>query len=219
MDILSVFKKSAIPAADKDFLTLCRRVEPNYTSSELVVASFQKTVFTNLINEYENLLNEMYMQRTDRNPAIKKIEETKKKNYEAVTFVKLYIKEKFGKDMAERYYPEFGLTKSSRGYNLPYAQEAHAAALEKMLSAVNKNGFAANKFGAAFWEPAIVEYKTLIATNNVTTESISGFGSRKNDLKEMLKTGLNQIRLIIRANYPNNYKAEWRKMGFLNERL
>ncbi|HAN79284.1 MAG TPA: hypothetical protein DCQ31_16710 [Bacteroidales bacterium] len=212
-------KKSNIPAGDAEFLALCKTVSDNYSKSNFEIDSCSKQQLAAMVSEYKNLLTEMYEQRTDRNPAIKDIDAARKKHDNALSYVKAYITDKYGKQNAPSYFAEFGIERQNGAYKLPFAQDMRAVGLDKMVKALQKHGFTENTYGVNFWAPLAIEYKRLLELNLQATGNISSYGAQKNEIKDQLKQGLTNIRFFVRAKFPTTYNAEWRKLGFLKERF
>ncbi len=211
--------KSDIPSGDRKFLELCKNVSANYSASNFEIESCTKSQFANLVQTFDNLLNEMYVQRSNRNPAINLIDAARKEHDAKLSYVKAYITEKYGKENANRYFPEFAIERRGGAYMLPFAQDMRAAGLFKLTAALRKHNFIENTYGANYWEPIANKFQNLLELNRQTTGTIAVSSAEKNNIKDQLKKSLTSIRYFMKSRFPDTHKAELRKLGFLKEWL
>ena len=79
------------------------------------------------------------------------------------------------------------------------------------------HGLAGGKYGVAFWEPIAQEYNKLQPKVAKATGDRAAEVGDKATLVAQATALLVAVLLLIEANYPNTYKAERRKFGFLKE--
>jgi len=215
---LNPFRKNPIPTNDQDLYALAKRVSTNYQLANFEVQSVSKAYFADLVQQFEVALGDMHEKRTDRNPAITKIAELRKINNSKIQHVKNYLTDKYGKDMAKRYYADFGIEKKGLKYILPPGMDVHYQSLLKLTAALPKHGFENNNYGLPFWQKQMNEYKTLIDLSTRSTEAISSHSAAKKKIKKQISESLVSIRFTIRGNSRGDYAAGWREIGFLDER-
>ncbi len=205
--------KSNIPSGDAQFLAMSQTVSDNYSKAIYEIDSCTKQELAAMVLEYKNLLTEMYEQRTDRNPAIKDIDNARKLHDTSLSYVKAYITDKFGKSNAPSYFPEFGIERQNGSYRLPYAQDMRAVGLDKLISGLQKHGFIENTYGLKYWVPLSAEYKRLLEVSSQATGNIASYSAKKNEIRDRLNQGLTNLRFFVRGKFAKSYKAEWRKLG------
>jgi hypothetical protein len=137
---------------------------------------------------------------------------------DAVSYVKVYIVDKYKKESATSYYSAFGISYINKNYIIPKDQNSRSAALALMIEAIAVNGFGAKEFGTAFWTDVKAQYDSLLSNALATDSQVATKVGDKNILKKELKKGLNAIVLVIKGNYPDSYKAELRNWGFQKEK-
>lgn len=136
----------------------------------------------------------------------------------SISYVKGYIVDKYKKDVAPSYYASFGIEHIGERYVLPADQNKRLAALGLMVTAIAAQGFGTKEYGTTFWTTIKTNYAALLATANTTDSTILVKVGDKNVLKRDLKKGLNALVNVIKANYPDTYKAELRNWGFQKEK-
>lgn len=117
------------------------------------------------------------------------------------------------------YYGEFGIEKIGSTYTLPHDRARRAEALRKLAAAVARpqHGLADGKYGRAYWEPLAEEYNRLQPQTAQATGARATEVGGKNVFRDDAEAVFVSLLLLIQANYPKTYRAEYRKFGVLKE--
>ena len=212
-------KKGNVPAADVDFGKVAKDVAIAWNSKpEITLAWATVAQFTAETTEYNAKLA-LRMQAGGNRPQITQaLFQIDTEMDDALAYVKGYILERYKKEAAPSYYSAFGIVHKTNKYVFPKDRNNRLASLELMLGGLIDHGFGDKDYGTNFWEDKKNKYETLLneATNNDGNISIKV--SSKNLLKEALKKKMNALINVLRANYPDSYKAELRAWGFQKEK-
>jgi hypothetical protein len=134
----------------------------------------------------------------------------------AVSVVKSYLIKKYETEAAAvPYYSKFGMVKTGNSWKLPRDNDKRKLALPILKAAIIEEGFAAEKYGTAFWDATITSYNNALAATTSTVKTISSGVSAKDELRLQLEKHLNAIINLLKANYPDTWQAELRAWGFL----
>ena len=103
---------------------------------------------------------------------------------------------------------------------LPRTQTQRREALCKMISALEKHGFAKKKHVTSFWKPLASEMDGILTLKSDTAGAKAQQTQQKNVLKATVQQNLQQIIHAVKSNFPNKkeYDAELRRLGFQKER-
>ena len=120
----------------------------------------------------------------------------------------------YGKDESVKRYKEFGIEKAGYLYRLPLDMDMRLLALQDMVAGLHRYSYTEQKYGTAFWEEILTQYKELrdeIVEENTDTSSAS---ERRKELKAQVEQILNGIIQEIKAMYPKGYETEIENFGF-----
>jgi hypothetical protein len=217
--IVKPTKTGNVPAADIDFGKVIKNVSAKWTASPwLTLQWLTSAQFASNSNAFENTLTARLQTGSTRSQTTQALKVLDKTIDDALVYVKGYLTEKYSKESAKSYYAAFGIVHVKAAYVFPRDQNSRAASLGLMVDAITANGFEDKEYGTAFWTPIKSQYNALLqAATSIDGKVATKVGS-KNLLKKDLKKGLNAIVLAIKANYPDNYKAELRNWGFQKEK-
>ena len=174
--------------------------------------------FADMAAQFHAGINNALAIKAALKPLEQGIKDLNKKIMEGLPNIKNYLTEKYGKDGALAYYQEFGIVKEGTAYILPAMQEKRDDSLVMMLKGINAEGFNAVKYGKEYWQPISNRYSVLLKQSNDFTRNLSKEVSDKKVRAKSIKRVLNSLIYLIKANYPDTYKAEMRKWGFLKEK-
>lgn len=212
-------KKGVVPVTDVNFGEVITSVSKKWASSNwLSLQWLTAAEFDTNAKNYNTVLNARLKEGSTR-PQITKALGTLDKTIDgALSYIKIYITEKYKKENATSYYPEFGIEYKINNYLFPADQNKRLLALDLVIAALQTHGFENKEYGVAFWTPIKAQYKLLLEQALAKDGEVSVKVGDKNALKNNLKKGLNAIVNTLKANYPDSYKQELRNWGFQKEK-
>ena len=212
-------QKGNVPVADVDFGNVLNTVSTKWTASPwLTLQWLTSATFATTAATYQTTLSARQQTGSTRSQTTQALKIVDKIIDDAVSYVKVYIVDKYKKDMAKSYYAAFGIAYINKNYLMPKDQNSRTAALTLMINAIALNGFGAKEYGTVFWTDIKEQYDILLTIATNTDSQVATKVGDKNILKKDLKKGLNAVVLTIKANYPENYKEELRNWGFQKEK-
>jgi hypothetical protein len=218
-EALKINKKSNVPTSDIDLGTVATDVSATWlTKPELILLWINQIGFNEIAVNYNKDLAERLELGGDRPQITQTLKEIDIYIDEHLSYVKDMIVKKYKKKSAASYFPAFGIVHKIDKYIIPADQNSRLAALKLMLSGIVTHGFGADEYGTAFWEPVYENYKTSLGQAKLTDGGVSAKVSSKNTHKNELKKALRALINLIKANYPDTYKAELRTWGFQKEK-
>ena len=128
------------------------------------------------------------------------------------------LKEKYGPDLFEAHFAQFGIVKVGHSYLYPRDRASRRNALKLTLGALEVNGMASMEFGLNYWQAIYTKYGAYLDNTITTDGNVSGFVKDKNQAKAIIKKSLNCLILVLRGNYPDTWKQVLREWGFQKEK-
>jgi hypothetical protein len=212
-------KTTNVPLADIDFGSVVNKVKDKWNiSAWLTLQYITYADFEPKAEQYITILNTRINYGKNRPKITNDIKLINKEIDSKISNVKGYIADKYGKENAISYYPSFGIEHYKKSYIIPKDQNSRSEALDLMVKAIIENDFIDKTYGKTYWEDIKVRFDALLLAASQLDSSVSNAVGDKNILKKELKKILNSIVLIIKANYPENYKQELRTWGFQKEK-
>ena len=210
--------KPSMPVADSDFLATHRLVANTWLATPAITLIWANaTDFNTMVGDYGTALGERRSAGGDRPSNTNTLETLDAKIEEAVIEVKTYIEGKFKKKNAPSEFPRYGMVHRYQRYQLPYDRQERFDSLDMMIAAIATDGFGANDFGTAFWTAMKADYKAAMKAAVDTDSKVSSKVSSKGQLKKDIQKIAVALRLVIRGNYPETYKAVYREWGWQKE--
>jgi hypothetical protein len=133
-------------------------------------------------------------------------------------YLKGYLKDKFDKENAPAYYPQFGIVKQGESSSFPKDRNKRQAALVLTVKAMAAHEFEDKKFGLAFWKDISDRYTATLQLSVNTDSSVANLVSAKNEARKQIQKTLNALIHIIKGNYPDTYASVLREWGFQKEK-
>ncbi|TDP58689.1 hypothetical protein [Flavobacterium dankookense] len=218
-ETLKINKKSNVPTSDIDLGKVVTDVSATWlTKPELTLLWTNQIAFNDTAVDYNKDLTERLALGGDRPQITQTIKDLDVTINEHLSYVKDMITKKYKKKNATSYYPAFGIVYRNKRYAIPSDQNTRLASLKLMLSGLVAHGFEADEFGTAFWQPIHDQYELFVNNASTTDGNVSAKVSSKNTYKKELNKTLRALINLIKANYPDTYKAELRTWGFQKEK-
>ncbi len=216
-EVKAVVKKLLIPRNDINLISTAEKIVDRWRESGYLLSYITVDEFETTLAEYKTIVQQRIATGAQRTPMSKRLGELDRIINKSLEYVKAYIAEEFEKANAVSHYGKFGIIRTSSGYKFPSDRQKKLEATKILINALTEHGFDTRKYGVAHWQPIYDEYTALLGTNVENTGNISKFIGDKEPLKQLVIDTLRSLTHLIRANYPNNYKAIYRNWGLQKE--
>ena len=217
--IVKPSKKGVVPVTDVNFGKVITSVSNKWGSSSwLTLKWLTAAEFDTNAENYNTVLNARLKEGSTRPQTTKALAILDKTINGALSYLKIYITDKYKKESATSYYSEFGIEYKTKKYAFPRDQNKRLLAIGMVIAALQTHGFKDKEYGVAFWTAIQAQYKLLLEQAIASDGEVSVKVGDKNALKNNLKKGLNAIVNALKANYPDSYKQELRNWGFQKEK-
>lgn len=213
-----VRRRSMVPQADMDLRDVAMKVSAAWKSTALTLAYTTPDAFEQTVVDFAVMIDERMNLDASRRPLTGELTEMDAAINNHLSNVKAYIAEQFGKDRAQDYYPEFGILKIGKTYQLPIDRNERLTSLERLVSALTKYSLVNQRYGVNFWKEVQARYSQLLYQAGSTDSRRSARVKDKNELKRDLKKTLQSLVLLVQANYPDTWKSVLRQWGFQKEK-
>lgn len=227
-----VKKTKTLPFKDAEIRDLAITIIPHWRGSGLNLLWISVADFEVKAQEFATELKTRTDEGGSRSPLVKRLKDLDKKINAHISYIKTYLVAQYGKENASSYYVQFGLerkrssyTNNSNGteqsktsYQLPTDRNLRLTALQQTVQAMQQHGFTSQTYGYTFWNDIYTEYEQLTRGIVDSASAISSAVSNKNRCREMIVKTLNALLSLLKANYPDDYKAMYRTWGFQKEK-
>ena len=212
-------KTSNVPEADIDFGSVVKKVKEKWNLSPWLTLQYLTAAqFAVKTDTFLQVLNARIEYGKSRPQVTNSLANINKEIDTRVSNVKGYIADKYGEENATSYYPAFGIEFINKSYTIAKDQNTRLEALQLMANAIVEHDFIDKTYGQNYWDTIKTKFTDFLETASQLDASVSSKVGDKNILKKDLKKALNSIVLIVKANYPENYKQELRVWGFQKEK-
>lgn len=207
-----------LPESDVNLADVAQKVAQNWQNKTLGLQWMSAADFKSLVDDFSAQLQNRLQEGTLRPQITIRLKELDKQINSHVSYLKNYIIEEVGKSNASAYYAQLGIERIGNSYRLPSDRNNRLNALQILLQGIAQRGYGERTYGTAFWQAITDEYAALLAQADEMDSMVSDKVNIKNQTKEQVKKVLNALIYLIRANYPDSYKAEMRIWGFHKEK-
>jgi hypothetical protein len=208
-----------IPDADIDLRDVAVKVQSKWEGTPALTLLWTAPDAFKLINEDYSAALQVRQETGGTRPQFTgKLKTLDKEINKSLDNVKRYLAEKYTKAVAPDYYAAFGIIKVGRHYILPKDRNLRSQALSLLIGSLPVHGFGAFAFGTAYWTGVKTNYDTWLAAAGEIDGTVSQKVGTKNELKKQIRKILNALINLLKANYPDTYKAEMREWGFQKEK-
>lgn len=207
-----------VPKKDHDFGQLCTNVANKWQSMPtFVLLHSTQSAFAAMAASYNSNLG-VRNSTSGKRPALTgQLDAADKQIDKGIGKLKLYLKDKY-EENATAYYAAFGIEYKRNAYRFPDDREKRLATLKQVIASVEAEGFADKAYGKEFWTELEGRYEQLLSSAKGSDGTVSIKTSGKNKLKQDLAVVLNSLIFLIKANYPDTWRAELRSWGFQKEK-
>jgi hypothetical protein len=211
-------RKGLVPLADLDLRDVAMRVAASWKSSELKLAWITSEQFEQDAVDYAVLMDERLALGAGRKPITEELSQLDKQINTHIANVKHYLADAYPRVKALSFYPEFGIVRVGKTYQLPIDRNERANALERLVVALTKHNLQNQRYGQAYWKDVAARYQHLMNQAGNTDSKVSAHVRDKNQLKTQIKKVLQSLILLVQANYPDNWRNVLRQWGFQKEK-
>jgi len=152
-----------------------------------------------------------------RTPLSKKISMLNKTIDHLLIHIKDSLKDKYGKESYQAYFPEFGIVYNTNSFRLPRDTQERKQALNMLVSALTRHQLDGRNSQLSVWQALKDEFEQYVSETSQNVSNSSKFTGDKKMIRPAIKKSLDSLALLIRANYPENYDSVLRMWGFLKE--
>ena len=124
---------------------------------------------------------------------------------------------KFGRDRAKAYATEFGMESRGGRTTLPINREKRIRSLEAIVAAIDKYGISLLKSSKEFWAEHLARLQSLSDESKSLKSAMAAEVRQKQLNIKYLRRVLRTTLLVLKGNYPDDYKRVIRNWGILKE--
>jgi hypothetical protein len=219
MPVPSKRSKSLTPANDINLKDLANVVSASWKNNpQITLVWTTQTEFDNAVAQFNESLGQRLTTGGSRASVTNELKNLDKKIGEHTEYLKVYLKEKYGKANFTAYFPQFGIEIIKSRFLFPTDRNKRSEALTLTLQALQAHGFAEKTYGLAFWQEIKDQYDSLLNTAVATDGNVAGLVQAKNQHRDQILKTLNALIHIIKGNYPDEYASVLRSWGFQKEK-
>jgi hypothetical protein len=212
-------KKAGQPNADSDFETTSKKISDKWLATPAItLAWIDAATHQSLVEQFSDTYGQRLSQGSSRPSQTNTLKQINEYINQGAAEVKTYIIKKFkGEKNAIPEYARFGFVHKNGGYIIPRDNNERKNALPLMIAAIDADGFGSEDYGSTFWTDIKTQFEDALNAANTTDGKVSETVGNKNQLKKQIKKIHTALRYVLRGNYPDTYKAEFRAWGWQKE--
>jgi hypothetical protein len=213
-------KTATIPTSNVNIVSLAEVVSKKWLANpEITLKWITAADFATMVAQLRTSLTTRLQAGGNRKPQTQQLKDLDTEVNKAIENLKIAIQYKFGKDQANAYFLNFGITKNkSNSYKLPADRNERIAALEMVIAGVNTYQIKVTGYKDSYFSDFLTKYKAMLNNVQTTDSTVSSEVGNINELKDKTITVLNSLVMLIRANNPYTYQTELRNWGFQKEK-
>ena len=217
-DIKVPRKVRSTPTSDDEKLAVLTDLIPLWDDTKLPLAWMPKTELVELAESYTQFLatrNTKGASRGAITSGLRKLDDEIDVNIE---YVKNRLAERLGsKQEAVHRYREFGI-KKEKSYKLPLARDHRVQAFPMLIAALTEYNFLDTSYGIDYWTDIYNRYKELQGSARTTDGTVSGKVGSLKEVRSRVNLFNKCFILLIKGNYPTEWKTKLREFGFHKEK-
>ena len=215
--------KLLLPRADQTLFDVGAAVKAHWaTVPALTLLWLTPAAYSTALADFGTNLTDKRRVAAERSPNVQRLIELDDVADDALPFLKGYINEEAGsKEQGKAAYTSHGMIR--RGKNIEWANDRQERVtgvqmlLAKLGTGPTALPYATRKYGSAFWQTWLAEYKPLVEKSGGDAGTVSHKVSKKDEAKKTVRKALQAIIFLLKANYPDTFEAELRAWGFRKE--
>lgn len=207
------------PTDEFNLCDLCINVSNHWLQqNQITLLWTNQTEFAATTNQFSTLINQKQTSSGARKAMTDGFKTLEKKIRSHAEYLKVYLKEKYGKNEYVSYLPQFGIFKKGSSYSFPIDRSKLKDSLKLCVAAVQNHGLQEKEYGLTFWQDILTDYESKLSLTNSADSSIAEMVKLKTTCRAKLSKTLNALIHVIRGNYPDTYASELREWGFQKEK-
>ena len=218
--------KLLLPKADQTLFDVGTAVQARWaTVPALTLLWLPQSAFSAALTDFGTNLTDKRRVAAERSPDVERLTELDDAADNALPFLKGYINEEAGTRAKGRtQYAAHGMVLvGKKQKNMEWAddRQERVKGVEMLLTKLGTGAtalpYANRKYGSAFWQAWLDEYKPMVEKSGNDAGTVSSKVSKKDEAKKTVTKALRAIIYLLRANYPDTFEAELRQWGFRKE--
>ena len=211
-------RKTTIPKAQQDLASVALTVADHYSSFGVELSWLSKAQFAQMASDFSTGVKTSLRERAHRQPLSREISDLMKEMNQNLHYVKDAISLKFGRANKTAHYADFGLVHYKKSWRLAVDYTERVNGLESMIDSFNLHGIGNFDHGTLYWQDLYTRFKAAVELAVDTDSTRTVTVGNKNEIQEELRTALNSLIHLIKAEYPKTYKTHLREWGFQKEK-
>ena len=209
--------KPTLPTAKADLMSVANSVKPYWEASGFVLvfatpADLQAAV--DAVQQADSLKAQAIAGRRVESQKLRKLNA---ETDAAVSTLKVFLKALYKEDYASRTYA-FGLEYSTKnGYVLPGGMNERLEAMQRLVKAIADNNLNVPGYEAGYWQDMLDKLKQSVEQSRTYAKEVTRQVIVKKEKTDFIKQVLRSLVLMVKANYPKEYKQVLRTWGILKE--
>ena len=221
--------KMLLPKADQTLFDVGKNVNARWAMvPALTLLWLTPAAYATALADFGSNLTDKRRVAAERSPNVQRLMELDDEADNALPYLKSYVNEEAGsKAKGNAQYAAHGMVlvgKKTKRMELAADRQERVNGVQMLLLKLTTGGaagaplpYASRKFGTAFWQTWLDEYKPLVEKSGADAGTVSHKVGRKNEAKNTVTKALRAIIYLLKANYPDTFEAELRQWGFQKE--
>ncbi|MDR2469076.1 MAG: hypothetical protein LBD27_01165 [Tannerella sp.] len=213
-------KKRTIPNAEADFIVLGKNIAQAWKKyPELTLRWTKPQQFEEAVNALELSFDAGQTVKGERSIVTATLQEINRTINRDLAYVKSYLADEYSKKNAIAYYAQYGIIKLKGGkYGLPNDNDKRLFALQQLVASVNGSPLHNRRYGYTYWSDLLTRFEAVKSQAVNDDSAVSQHINDKQEQKTYIRQTLNALLLLIRANWPQQWREEMRIWGFQKEK-
>ncbi len=211
-------RKRALPRKDADLGAVSQTVALSWAANPaLTLLWTTQAAFAADAAAFGLSLDARLVAGSNKPAAVQVLRNLDKEINAGISSLKIDVLQKFGRKDGPAEYARYGLAKKGPAYRFPNDRDSRLMALELVEAATTADGTGGTDYDPAFWQQMQVRYKAALANASTTDGAISTHVGSKNAVRARLRKTMKALQFLLRAHYPDSYKAVFRQWGWQKE--
>ena len=218
--------KLLLPRADQTLFDVGTAMKAQWaTVPALTLLWLTPAAYSTALADFGTNLTDKRRVAAERSPNVQRLIELDDVADDALPYLKSYINEEAGsKAKGNAEYAAHGMIlvgKKTKRMEFAADRQERVKGVEMLLAKLGTGAtalpYANRKYGSAFWQAWLDEYKPMVGKSGDDAGTVSFKVSKKDEAKKTVTKALRAIIYLLKANYPDTFEAELRQWGFRKE--
>lgn len=206
-------RKPRVPRSEIELLSVAKSIVENWTDDRISLFWITKDDFVQKVNNYETTINQLLGKDSSRIEILNELRSLNDEISKKISSLRFILKGIYGTQKAKEYYEYLNI--SSRGENsFPRNRERRQIILQQLLQMLEENEELSKiSFDKEELRRVFERFSFLLNEVKKNTGNSSVTVTVKNENKELIYKTVKSLVFLFRANYPETWEAELRKLG------